>query len=249
MYSLLLSDSDDKLDGDITYDEDYELRIPQNKRIKLMNHETSAVLDRDGISHYSATRVIASVAKNLGYSLNELALSRTTIQRSRKTQRIDMADRIKKKFQESSNKCILQILWDGKQMADPENPRKHIDRLPVLVAGVEIEQLLGIPKLEQGTGEAMAAAMVQLLGDWEIESNRVAGMVFDTTSSNTGPNSGACARLEFYLNQKMLHFACRHYIYEIVLRASFELYMGGTSAPKVLLFERFQKFWDRIDQE
>ena len=74
-------------------------------------------------------------------------------------------------------------------------------------------------------------------------------MVFDTTSSNTGPNNGACARLEFYLDQKMLHFACRHHIYEIVLRATFELYMGGTSAPKVLLFERFQKFWDRIDQE
>lgn len=41
--------------------------------------------------------------------------------------------------------------------------KEQVDRLPVLISGVATEQLLGVPKLSSGTGEAQAAAVVQLV--------------------------------------------------------------------------------------
>ena len=35
----------------------------------------------------------------------------------------------------------------------------HVDRLPVLISGVGVEQLLGVPKLPFGTGDALAEAV------------------------------------------------------------------------------------------
>jgi len=36
--------------------------------------------------------------------------------------------------------------------------KEHIDPLPILISGVGVEQLLSIPKLSYGTGEAHFAA-------------------------------------------------------------------------------------------
>jgi len=44
--------------------------------------------------------------------------------------------------------------------------KKLVDRLPVIVSGLETNQLLGVPKLISGTGEAQATAVNQLLEDW-----------------------------------------------------------------------------------
>ena len=41
-----------------------------------------------------------------------------------------------------------------------------VDRLPVIVSELETNQLLGVPKLISGTGEAQATAANQLLEDW-----------------------------------------------------------------------------------
>ncbi len=41
---------------------------------------------------------------------------------------------------------------------------KHVDRLPVILSGAGIEQLLGIPELLSGTGEAQASAVMPFLG-------------------------------------------------------------------------------------
>lgn len=38
---------------------------------------------------------------------------------------------------------------------------------------------------------------------------------------------------------------CRHHMYEIILRAVFELKMTHTSGPNVLLFQRFQEEWGK----
>ena len=140
-----------------------------------------------------------------------------------------IAEAVEKKFQTLSKSLVLQVQWDGKQMPD-------------------LEQLLAIPSLAEGTGEAMALAIANLLRDWQIPFDMIGGMVFDTTSSNTGSKNGACALLEEFLNKKLLYFACCHHVYEIILRAALEHFMGGTSGPDVLLFKNFQKSWDSINQ-
>lgn len=42
--------------------------------------------------------------------------------------------------------------------------------------------------------------------------------------------------------------ACRHHIYELVLKGVFLLCMGPTSGPDVLIFKRFQSAWPNINK-
>lgn len=47
----------------------------------------------------------------------------------------------------------------------------------------------------------------------------------------------------------MLLLACRHDIYELNLRAVFELKVSTSSGPGVLIFERFAKSWPNFDHK
>ena len=88
----------------------------------------------------------------------------------------------------------LTVHWDGKLMEDLTS-HQHVDHLPVLISGAGVEQLLGVPKLSSGTGEAQASAVVQCLEVWGIQDQMTA-LCFDTTASNTGHRSGACSLIE-----------------------------------------------------
>ena len=85
------------------------------------------------------------------------------------------------------------------------------------------------------------------MNDWGI-TDRVRAMSFDTTSSNTGLTNGACVLLEEMLGVRVLSLACRHHIFELVIGAVFKVCMGSSSAPEVLMFNRFQSRWMYIDQ-
>jgi len=125
--------------------------------------------------------------------------------------------------------------------------KELVDRLPVIVAGDGVNQLLGVPKLTSSTGEAQASAVACLIENWGLV-DRIASMCFDTTSSNTGNRNGACVLLEEKLGKKLLHLACRHHIMELVLAAAFHDSFGVTSGPDVAIFKRFQMNWTNINQ-
>lgn len=74
-------------------------------------------------------------------------------------------------------------------------------------------------------------------------------MSFDTTSSNTGPEKGACQLLQKKIGRDLMLLPCRHHIYEIVLRSVFETKLTSSSAPEVLIFEKFAKFWPDLNHE
>jgi len=38
--------------------------------------------------------------------------------------------------------------------------KEHVNRVPVLISGIGVEQLLGVPKLASGTGVAKTAAVI-----------------------------------------------------------------------------------------
>lgn len=125
---------------------------------------------------------------------------------------------------------------------------EYVDRLPVLVSGGGEIQLLGVPKMGSGTGEAQASAVLSCLNDWGI-CDRVQGLCFDTTASNTGNRAGACVLLEQKLDRDLLFLACRHHVFELVIGSAFEKTFGASSGPSVLLFQRFQKQWEYIDKK
>ena len=107
---------------------------------------------------------------------------------------------------------------------------KIVDRLPILVSAHGEMQLLSVPKLPSGTGEAQAHAIFQALKEWNVQDN-VEAMCFDTTSSNTGRINRACVILEQLLGRDLLYLACRHLILELMAGAAFKAVISSSSAP------------------
>ena len=53
-------------------------------------------------------------------------------------------------------------------------------------------KLLGVPEVKDGTGKAESEAVKGRLEAWKVRKTCVCGLVFDTTSSNSGAESGPC---------------------------------------------------------
>lgn len=140
----------------------------------------------------------------------------------------------------------MVVHWDGKILPDLVGKDK-VDRIAVLVSFDGTSKFLGAPKIETSTGENIAAVVHKTLTAWNI-ADHVTAMSFDTTSSNTGIHIGACTFMERHLERALLPLACRHHIYELDLKAVFELKCYASSAPGVPIFERFAKNWTSIDQ-
>ena len=71
-----------------------------------------------------------------------------------------------------------------------------------------MEKLLVVPVIGRGTGEEQSNACLSTLDDWRLRA-QVWGLVFDTTSSNTGLNIGACTLIERALGTDLVWIACR----------------------------------------
>lgn len=76
-----------------------------------------------------------------------------------------------------------------------------------------------MPALFEGTGEAQAIAVCQTIKEWKLQ-DKIKGMCFDTTATNTGVNKGACTLIEKDSKKPLLNLACRHHIPEIVLQSA-----------------------------
>lgn len=144
----------------------------------------------------------------------------------------------------------LLLHWDDKLLPDVtgEGDQYTVDRVEVLVSSPEdFEKLLGVPKIERGTGEAQAVACVDTIDQWDIRS-KIRGLVFDTTASNTGLHSGACIIIEKALGRELVWIPCRYHIFELLLSAAFRSVSCPTVGPETRRFKRFQKEWCKVDQ-
>ena len=111
-----------------------------------------------------------------------------------------------------------------------------------------MEQQLGVPKLDSGSGRAQTGAVKKCLNHWDLCS-KIKGMFFDTTASNTGEHSGACTLLEEALGHDLLYLACRHHVYEIVAeKALTAMKIAPSTGPDIAIFRHFKEKWNFIDQ-
>ena len=120
------------------------------------------------------------------------------------------------------------------------NYKNKVDRVVILVTGSGKEKVLAILKIDTGTGKQQANACLCTLDDWKLRS-QVRGLVFDTTSSNTGLHSGACTILEGALAKDLVWIGCRHYVLEVMLASVYTAAFGSSGGPEVGLFNRSQK--------
>lgn len=135
------------------------------------------------------------------------------------------------------------VHWDTKSMSMSENQK--VERIPILVSQESGVQLLGVPPIKNATGELMAEAVYNTLREWNALQS-IEWVSFDTTNSNTGSTKGAILLLERSMRKKLLKLACRHHVYEVILRGVFELKFGVATGPTVSLFEKFQRKWGSI---
>ncbi len=124
------------------------------------------------------------------------------------------------------------------------------DRVAILVSGkpeLENPKLLGIPVISSSTGTAQHDAVMSLLANWDVKE-KVVGLVFDTTSSNTGRIKGCATNIERTLGRAVLWFACRHHMYEIHVKHVSDCIIGKRNSPSEALFVRFKKEWPDFNQ-
>jgi hypothetical protein len=134
-------------------------------------------------------------------------ISWASIRRTNVANRTLPVPRLKDQF--NSNDVALTEHWDGKLLPDITG-HATVDRLPALVSGHGIEQLLGVPKLNHGTAslaknQQCCYSSVEGMG----LTDRVKATCFDTTASNTGCRAGACWLIE---NKHLLALACRQLV-------------------------------------
>ena len=139
------------------------------------------------------------------------------------------------------------IHWDGKILKVKGNQQSN--RVCVYLTGVQADgakKLLGAPETKDGTGAAEAEVVKTLLKEWNVK-REICGMVFDTTSSNSGSESGACKCLEDWLETPVLWLACRHHIHELHLKRIVQGVTGQSKDPGVALFRRLRSEWSKLD--
>lgn len=102
-----LTPSDDTNDDDSQNSDDpnyEEYFVREKKKVEFIDNHVVSTIDAIGISDYKAARILTAVAQALGYELDDVTVSRTTIQRRRAENRTFIAEDIKKGY-----KVNLQI--------------------------------------------------------------------------------------------------------------------------------------------
>ncbi|XP_065223043.1 uncharacterized protein LOC135847444 [Planococcus citri] len=223
------------------------IRTEPSKK-NFITPELVAALDQCRLSIRDSVFVIGAVAEALGHNIDQLSISKSSIQRIRTSEREKRAKVIKQNFQ-NQVPDVVTVHWDGKLLPGLDQRCSKEERLPILITFEGKEQLLAVPKLENSTGEAQSTAVLNALMDWNLDE-KVQILYCDTTASNTGRFNGACVRLEQELERDLLLFACCHHVYELLLKAAFEAKLPQvTKSPDIPLFKKFRDSWKNINPQ
>lgn len=90
-----------------------QLRNKKKKKVDFINERIVAALDAAKISDYKAMHIISAIAESLGHDINDLNISRSTLNAHRKKNRKTTANRIRENFSVliNSKKLLILILF------------------------------------------------------------------------------------------------------------------------------------------
>lgn len=88
-----------------------------------------------------------------------------------------------------------------------------------------------------------------MLEDWYLK-DKVIGLCFDTTASNSGIRNGCCSLMEKELKRAVLWCACRHHFTELHIKHAWQAIRNEkTVGPEDVLFKKFQAEWGILDRD
>ena len=167
------------------------------------------------------------------------------------TRAVEIKQKFKEKIEGIGRKLILH--FGGKIVADyTDGLKSKRERIAVLVSSPDLdeEQLLGVPPIEGGTAEEITDGILSVLEKWGLDGSDIVGLSFDTTAVNTGKWSGANVRLEREMMKQMLYLACRHHVFEVIIKCVATEVGRPTKGAEDTLFKRFRdEGWGELIEE
>jgi len=215
---------------------------PLPKRCIIDDPFFNAALDRTKTSTRQAMMIVTPALAVAGVDVSKLSLSHTSLMEARKASRKTLAVTMRKSFQPT---VPLVAHFDGKLLAHMHGTKR--DCQPIIVSGLDIEKLLGIPMLPVGSGAMMGHEVVEFVHELAGVEEHLAGLCFDTTASNTGIHTGAITVVQQSLKRRLLFLACRHHMLEICAAVVFDACITS-KGPEIELFGRLKSQWQFIDK-
>ena len=229
-------------------DDSVTIEVPKNI-VEIL----APTANRYDVSSTALSSLLLQTVAVGGGSIDTLPLSRRQVERTSKKSLHSYADNVKEAFKEIAKDKFFVCHFDGKQLEEFSGGIKATkERLSVLVSSPDLDhaQVLGAVALDGQTGNEIFVGVIQLLEDFGL-TDRIIGMSFDTTASNTGVRQGACARLENDLTRALLWLACRRHVMELhikhVAKVIGEKISGRKhQGPEHLLFKRLKDEWPNL---
>ena len=245
-------EGDDHLDPD--FNENNRSKKPSTITLNVPRNilkQTVMTGARCGLGARSHTMNTAQFITSSNGSLEDFVLSKSSANRFRNAVAGDKAVQVKEAFQlkleEIGRKFIVH--FDGKLLEGITDSQRSVqERLAILLSSPDLPdpQLLGVPCLEGGTGEAILNGILETLKDWKVSAEHIVGMCFDTTATNTGTVSGACVNLELEMSKQLLYLACRHHIFELHIKHVSANFGRQSKGNEDALFRRFREGWNEV---
>lgn len=257
-YVVLASSSSSKEGDSLSSSSDYDadVGLGTSTAIKLMapknimnNTHVSQALDRLQLTDNKATMLIGAFITACGGDIAMFSLSRSSTKRARETNRLEISKDISEKFAENKPQHVA-IHWDGKLTEDRLGNRYEALSI-VLSCHPQYSEgkLLGIQKMQNAAGQTQAETTFNIIESWNIK-DAVTALVFDTTASNSGWKKGAAKILEDLLGRKVFYHACRHHVYELVVKDVWKSLFGkATTGPENAWFAHLKRNWSSLDRE
>ena len=224
------------------------INIPRD----ILNNVTlNALMVRMNITPTQASAFLHTLITECGGNPSSVYLSYNYAYKHRAEAIQNVASQVREEFK---GKFPLGVHFDGKLMLDHETNKK-IERLPVVVLSSEGEtKLLGVSKLEVGTGPGtsgplIAEATVNELKKWNVQ-DLIVSMNFDTTNTNTGRLNGACINIQNLIGRPLFWCACRKHMGEVFIGHAWDvLNIEASSGPEISIFNRFKDMFHKISIE
>ena len=186
-----------------------KVKIVKVKKLNVMGH-ISGTADRLNLSVRKRAMMAASTTNALGIPFSTTNISVTSAWRHSHKVRKTLATEIKKTF-DPDRQFVLH--WDGKTMNLRRGEKSNFVAIYLTtVDGTKKHHLLDIPRVCSGKAKDELDAIQKALNDWGVKKSSTIGLVFDTTSSNTGEWSGVCRLLNKWIGTPVLWPACRRHM-------------------------------------
>lgn len=113
------------------------------------------------ISDGDCVHILTAVLDAISVDPNEYIINRTSIKSAREKFRQHIFKEMKYRFDNLNFKSYV-LHWDSKLLPDI-NGHLKVNRLPVINTAPNVEQLLGVPRLDSGTGYETSSAIYDTL--------------------------------------------------------------------------------------